>query len=73
MWFYYVFGSFLGGLFALLLLSILILLLVCWCCGVSLDSLLDWSDQKATLTCFHCGQQTSASSKICEHCGRELQ
>ncbi|TXT36059.1 MAG: hypothetical protein FD138_1112 [Planctomycetota bacterium] len=73
MWFYYVFGGFFGGLLAFLVISVLILLVVSWCCGVSLDSLLDWGDQKASLTCFHCGQQTSASGKTCEHCGGELQ
>ena len=73
MWYYYVFGSFLGGLLAVLLLGVVLLLVVCWCCGVSVDSLLDWGDQKATLTCFHCRQQTAASGKTCEHCGGELQ
>lgn len=73
MWFYYIFGNVFGVFLAFLVLSVLVLLVVCWCCGVSLDSLLDWGDQKASLTCFHCGQQTSASGKTCEHCGGELQ
>lgn len=73
MWYYYIFGSFFGGLLAILGLIVLTLLVVCWSCGVSLDSLLDWGEQATTLTCFHCGQQTSASGKTCEHCGGELQ
>ena len=73
MWFYYVFGNFIGGLLAVLVIVVLVLLVVCWCCGVSLDSLLDWGEQSATLTCYHCGQQTSSSGKTCEHCGGELQ
>lgn len=73
MWFYYVFGGYLGGLLALLVIAVVVLLVVCWSCGVSLDSLLDWGEQSTTLTCYHCGQQTSSSSKTCEHCGGELQ
>lgn len=72
MWFYYVFGYF-GGILAFLVIGIVILLVVCWCCGVSVDSLATWGEDSATLTCFHCGQQTSAGVKTCDHCGGELQ
>lgn len=71
MW--YIFGPYLGGILVFLLLSGLILWIVCWCCGVSVDSLATWGDESATLTCFHCGQQTAAGNKTCEHCGGELQ
>ena len=73
MWFYYVFGSFFGGLLAFLVLSVIVLLIVCWCCGVSVDSLATGGEDSATLTCFHCGQQTAAGGKTCDHCGGELQ
>jgi len=26
----------------------------------------------ATLTCWHCGQETHAKQPACEHCGKEL-
>lgn len=73
MWFYYVFFGYLGWPLALLVIVVIFVLVVCWSCGVSLDSLLDWGEQSTTLTCYHCGQQTSSSGKTCEHCGGELQ
>jgi hypothetical protein len=27
----------------------------------------------ATLTCYHCGQETAATAKTCQQCGGELQ
>ena len=27
----------------------------------------------ATLTCYHCGQETAATAKTCRQCGGELQ
>ena len=41
-------------------------------------SLVDHSESStlrstATLECYHCGQQTSATKRTCQHCGGELQ
>lgn len=72
MWLYYV-GGFFGGLLGLMVVSVFVLVIVCWCCGVSVDSLMTWGEDSATLTCFHCGQQTAAGGKTCQHCGSELQ
>jgi hypothetical protein len=73
MWLYYYFGGLLGGLLGLMVVSMIVLVIVCWCCGVSVDSLMTWGEDSATLTCFHCGQQTAAGGKTCQHCGGELQ
>jgi uncharacterized membrane protein len=72
MWLYYV-GGFFGWLLGLMVVSVIVLVIVCWCCGVSVDSLMTWGEDTATLTCFHCGQQTAAGGKTCQHCGGELQ
>ena len=72
MWLYYV-GGFFGGLLGLMVVSVIVLVIVCWCCGVSVDSLMTWGEDSATLTCFHCEQQTAAGGKTCQHCGGELQ
>ena len=72
MWWYF-FASVFGWIFVVLVLGGLLTLVACWCCGVSVDSLFAISDGNATLTCFHCGQETKANGKTCEHCGGELQ
>ena len=72
MWLYY-FAYYFGSFLAVVVIGVLGTLAACWCCGVSVDSLLTWGEGRATLTCFHCGQQTQADRKTCQHCGRELQ
>lgn len=37
------------------------------------DALDERFERTAKLTCHHCGQETSALKKICEHCSGELQ
>lgn len=73
MWLSYWLFGFLGWMLTGLIVGFVLILVVCWCCGVSVDSLVTWGDDSATLTCFHCGQETSAAGKTCEHCGGELQ
>ena len=73
MWIYYYLGGLLGWFFAFIVLGLVLVLVGCWCCGVSLDSLLSWGEESATLTRFHCGQETHANRKTCEHCDEELQ
>ena len=70
MWLYY---YYFGSALAVIVIGVLGTLAACWCFGVSVDSLLTWGEGRATLTCFHCGQQTQATRKTCQHCGRELQ
>ena len=72
MFFYSLFWVF-GWLILALAIGLPVLLIVGWCCGVSVDSLLTWGEESTTLTCFHCGQLTQANRKTCEHCGGELQ
>ncbi len=69
---YWIFG-YIAWMLTGLILGLFLVLVVCWCCGVSVDSVVTWGDESAKLTCFHCGQETSAAAKICHHCGRELQ
>lgn len=73
MWYYYLLYGVFGWLMALLVLGLIIVMIACWCCGVSLDSLTTWGEENAMLTCFHCGQETPANRKTCEHCDGELQ
>lgn len=72
MWYYFFYGAF-GWLAALLVLGLVVVMIGCWCCGVSLDSLTMWGEESPTLNCFHCGQETAANRKTCENCDGELQ
>ena len=71
MWYYFL-GP-LGWVMFLFVLGLLVVLVVCWCCGVSVESAATWGEGDAMLTCFHCGQETTANRKTCEHCDGELQ
>ena len=73
MWYYYFFYGAFGWLAALLVLGLVVVMIACWCCGVSLDSLATWGEENPTLTCFHCGRETAANRKTCENCDSELQ
>ena len=73
MWYYYYFYGVFGWMAALLVLGLVVVMIACWCCGVSLDSLATWGEKNPTLTCFHCGHETAANRKTCENCDGELQ
>lgn len=73
MWYYYFFYGAFGWLAALIVLGAVVVMIGCWCCGVSFDFLTMWGEERTTLTCFHCGQDTAANSKMCQNCGSELQ
>ena len=70
---FYAFVYYFGWILLALVSAVPVLLILCWCCGVSLDSLVTLGEEPATLTCFHCGQETQANRKTCDHCGGELQ
>ncbi len=62
-----------GGLLAFVAIVGLLVFLFSLCGWVSLDGMMSLADGRAPLTCWHCGQQTRAGLRHCEHCGQELQ
>lgn len=41
--------------------------------SIGVDGLFAASEAQETLTCWHCGQKTTAGRRHCQHCQRELQ
>ncbi|MDA0587358.1 MAG: hypothetical protein O2820_03250 [Planctomycetota bacterium] len=64
MWFYIIFPI-------LVVLGVLSLLAFTGSAGI--ESLADFEGHNATITCFHCGNETQVGRKVCEHCNEELQ
>lgn len=70
-----VFGLFSWGVFAVLVVIVLLLagVIVFFLTGsVGMDALFRLNEPKADLTCWHCGLPTRAGARTCRNCGRDL-
>ena len=59
--------------FTSLLLIVLAGGLILFALGYSFGTIADFEGHNATITCFHCGQETQVGRKTCEWCHKELQ
>lgn len=56
-----------------LLLALGLLTLIAFTGSAGVETIADFEGHNATLTCFHCGNETQVGRKVCEHCHEELQ
>jgi hypothetical protein len=60
-------------IFAPILIVLGVLSLLAFTGSAGIETLADFEGHNATLTCFHCGNETQVGRKVCEHCHEELQ
>lgn len=50
-----------------------LLTLIAFTGSAGVETIADFEGHNATLTCYHCGNETQVGRKVCEHCHEELQ
>ncbi len=65
--------GFFGWFFVAVFVGVVVIVALILCFGIGLDSVFSLNSKRATLDCFHCGLETPAHKKTCDHCGKELQ